>query len=212
MNNGKQNVLIAGANGTTGRMIVQLLQNSDKYRPIAMVRKQEQKERFEEDQVATVLADLEGDLSHAVKGADKVIFAAGSAGKKVIAVDQEGAKSLTDAAKKAGVLKFVMLSSMGADNPTVSDELEDYLKAKQKADDYLRASGLSYSIVRPGGLTDKDGTGKIQLREKLATQGSISRADVAKTLVEVLEDGVMQNQTFEIIAGETPVDKAVRPS
>jgi len=66
--------------------------------------------------------------------------------------------------------------------------------------------------VRPGQLTDADGTGKIHLEEKLEGQGKISRADVAKTLVEVLEDGVMQNQIFEIIGGETPVEKAVRLS
>ncbi|KYG74523.1 uncharacterized protein YbjT (DUF2867 family) [Roseivirga ehrenbergii] len=210
MTNKKQNILIAGANGTTGKIIVELLQTSDRYRPIAMVRKEDQKEAFEKQGVAAVLADLEKDLSHAVTGVDKVIFAAGSKGKKVIAVDQEGAKSLTDAARKAGVNKYVMLSSMGADNPSVSDDLEDYLKAKQNADNHLRNSGLEYSIVRPGSLTDDEGTGKIQLKEKLDTQGSISRADVAQTLVEVLEDGVMQNQTFEIISGETPVETAVR--
>ena len=210
MTNEKQNILIAGANGTTGKIIVELLQTSNRYRPIAMVRKEGQKEAFEKQGVAAVLADLEKDLSHAVIGVDKVIFAAGSKGKKVIAVDQEGAKSLTDAAKKAGVNKYVMLSSMGADNPSVSDDLEDYLKAKQNADNHLRNSGLEYSIVRPGSLTDDEGTGKIQLKEKLDTQGSISRADVAQTLVEVLEEGVQQNQTFEIIAGETPIETAVR--
>jgi hypothetical protein len=69
---------------------------------------------------------------------------------------------------------------------------------------------LSYSIVRPGSLTDKDGTGKIELKEKLEKQGSISRTNVAKTLVEVLEDDVKQNQTFEILSGEVPIEKAVR--
>lgn len=212
MNNGKQNILIAGANGTTGRIIVQLLKDSKDYRPIAMVRKQDQKERFEKDQVTAVLADLEEDVRHAFNQVDKVIFAAGSKGKNLIGVDQEGAKRLTDAAKDAGVGKFVMLSTIGADNPSISNELEDYLKAKQNADNYLRNSGLDFSIVRPGQLTDADGTGKIHLEEKLENQGKISRADVAKTLVEVLEDGVMQNQIFEIIGGETPVEKAVRLS
>jgi len=192
--------------------MVQLLKDSNVYRPIAMVRKQDQKERFEKDQVTTVLADLEEDVSHALKKIDKVIFAAGSKGKNLIGVDQEGAKRLTDAAKDAEAGKFVMLSSIGADNPSISDELEDYLKAKQNADNYLRESGLDYSIVRPGHLTDAAGTGKIRLEEKLESQGKISREDVAKTLVEVLEDGIMQNQVFEIIGGETPVEKAVRLS
>lgn len=206
----KKNVLVAGANGSTGRIIVDLLKKSDNYQPIAMVRKQEQKVRFEKENVSTVMADLEEDLSHAVKNVDRVIFAAGSKGKNLKGVDQEGAKKLTDAAKNAGAGKFVMLSSMGADNPSVSDELKEYLQAKQNADNHLKASGLNYTIVRPGSLTDEGSTGKIQLKKKLDNQGKISRADVAKTLVEVLDDNIKHNEVFEILSGDTPIDKAVR--
>ncbi|MCL6462802.1 Uncharacterized conserved protein YbjT, contains NAD(P)-binding and DUF2867 domains [Flavobacterium micromati] len=209
MKNEKQNILVAGANGTTGRLIIELLKGSDVYRPIAMVRKQEQKDRFEKENVLVVLADLEKDLNHAVINADKVIFAAGSKGKNIIGIDQEGAKRLIDASKNAGAKKFVMLSSMGADDPSVSDTLEDYLRAKQNADNYLKASGLNYTIVRPGSLTDKEGTGKIQLKEKVENPGSISRADVAQTLVEVLKNDVKHNQVFEILAGETLIESAV---
>jgi uncharacterized protein YbjT (DUF2867 family) len=209
MNNEKQNILIAGASGSTGRIIITLLKESKNYRPIAMVRKEEQKKHFEKKNISVILADLEKDLSRTVKNVDKVIFAAGSKGQNVIGVDQEGAKRLINYAKDCGATKFVMLSSMGADNPSVSEELVDYLIAKQNADDYLRASGIDYSIVRPGSLTNEKGTGNIQLREKLETQGSISRADVAHTLVEVLEDGVKQNQIFEILAGNTPIQNAV---
>lgn len=206
----KKNVLVAGANGSTGRIIVDLLKKSDNYQPIAMVRKQEQKVRFEKENVSTVMADLEEDLSHAVKNVDRVIFAAGSKGKNLIGVDQEGAKKLTDAAKNAGAGKFIMLSSMGADNPSVSDELKEYLQAKQNADNHLKASGLDYTIIRPGSLTDEASTGKIQLKKKLDNQGKISRADVAKTLVEVLDDNIKHNEVFEILGGDTPIDKAVR--
>jgi uncharacterized protein YbjT (DUF2867 family) len=206
----RKNVLVAGANGTTGRIIINLLKKSETYEPIAMVRKQDQKDHFEKQGISAVLADLEEDLSQAVKNTDKVIFAAGSKGKNIIDVDQQGAKRLINAAKEAGIEKFVMLSSMGADDPTVSNDLEVYLRAKQNADDYLKASALNYSIVRPGALTDDERTGKIELKEKLEKQGSISRADVAKTLVEVLEENIRQNQTFEILSGETPIEKAVR--
>ncbi len=212
MSKEKQNVLVAGANGTTGKIIINLLQNTNTYRPIAMVRKKDQKDHFEKENISTVLADLEEDLDHAVKNVDKVIFAAGSKGKNVIGVDQEGAKRLIDASKQVGVNKFVMLSSMGADDPSRNKDLKAYLEAKKNADDYLRASGLDYSVVRPGHLTDEEGTGKIQLKERFENPGKISRTDVAKTLVEVLEDGVMKNQFFEIIAGEIPIDKAVRSS
>jgi uncharacterized protein YbjT (DUF2867 family) len=209
MNKEKQNILIAGANGDTGKIITKILKESEDYTPIAMVRNQEQKDYFEQKNVSAVVADLETDLSHAVKNIDKVIFAAGSKGKDVIKVDQEGAKRLIDAAKIAEVRKFVMLSSMGADNPSGHDQLEDYLRAKQNADDYLKASDLHYSIVRPGSLTDTEGVGRIQLKEKIGNPGNITRADVAETLVEVLEDDIMQNQVFEILAGEVPIKEAL---
>lgn len=210
MNNKKKNVLVAGANGTTGRIIIDILQKSNTYIPVAMVRKQEQKERFESEHVTTVLADIEEDLSQVVTQINKIIFAAGSKGKNVVGVDQEGAKRLIDAAKQAGIEKFVMLSSMGADNPSQNKELEVYLQAKQNADEHLRASGLDYSIVRPGQLTNENGKGRIELGFKLSKRGSISRADVAKTLVEVLDSDVMQNQTFELLEGETSIENAVR--
>lgn len=95
-------------------------------------------------------------------------------------IKQEGAVKLIDTSKNTGAGKFVMLSSMGADHPSVRDDLKDYLKAKKNTDDYLKASGLNYSIVRPGALTNESSTNKIQLKEKLEKQGSISRADVAK--------------------------------
>jgi len=209
MTDERQNVLIAGANGTTGRIIVELLKDSNFYRPIAMVRKREQKDYFQKANISVVLADLEKDLSQAIKNIHKVIFAAGSKGKNVLGVDQDGAKRLVDAAKKAGIKKFVMLSTMGADNPSASEVMKDYLKAKQNADEYLKASALDYTIVRPGSLTDEKGTGKIKLKEKLENHGSITRADVAKTLIEVLKDDVMRNQVFEILEGQTPIEKAI---
>lgn len=204
-----ENVLVAGANGTTGKKIVNLLKASQYFNPVAMVRKEEQKEQFEKDNITTVLGDLEKDVSHTVANIDKVIFAAGSGGKKVIAVDQEGAKNLIDASKKATIKKFVMLSSMGADNPKSSDDLQDYLKAKQNADEYLKSSDLIFAIVRPGSLTNDAGTGKIELKSKLGQQGTITRDDVAQTLVRSLYDNAAINQTFEIIQGNTLIGKAM---
>lgn len=204
-----ENVLVAGANGTTGKKIVNLLKASQYFNPVAMVRKEEQKEQFKKDNITTVLGDLEKDVSHTVANIDKVIFAAGSGGKKVIAVDQEGAKNLIDASKKANIKKFVMLSSMGTDNPKASEDLQDYLEAKQNADEYLKSSDLNYAIVRPGSLTNDAGTGKIELKSKLGQQGAITRDDVAQTLVRSLHDDAAINQTFEIIQGDTLIGKAM---
>ncbi|WP_417857258.1 SDR family oxidoreductase [Xanthomarina gelatinilytica] len=205
-----EQVLVAGATGNTGHKIIQLLKSSQYFEPIAMVRKEEQQAQFRAQQVQTVLGDLEKDVSHTMKQIDKVIFAAGSGGKKVEAVDQEGAKKMIQASEKAKVKKFVMLSSMGADQPEQSEELKDYLRAKHEADAYLQASQLNYSIVRPGRLTNDKGLGKIQLSKSLNTQGQISRNDVAQVLVRSLHEAATNKQTFEIIQGDTLIGEAFK--
>lgn len=98
---------------------------------------------------------------------------------------------------------------MGADKPKDADDLQDYLQAKQNADEYLKASTLTYTIVRPGSLNNNRGTGSIRLGKSLGTQGAISRDDVAQTLVRVLHDDAAINQTFEILEGDTLIGKAL---
>lgn len=203
-----ENILVVGATGTTGKQIVNLLKSSQYFEPFAMVRKDSQVKEFEAMEVKTVWGNLEEDVTKTVKNIDKVIFAAGSGGKKVVAVDQEGAKKMIDAANKAGVKKFVMLSSMGADQPENATELKEYLEAKHNADEYLKASNVPFAIVRPGSLTNDTATNKIVLGKSLE-HGSISRADVAQVLSRVLHDGVAQNETFEIVKGETLIAEAL---
>jgi len=204
-----ENILVAGANGTTGKKIVNLLKASQYFNPVAMVRKKSQISQFEKEDIKTVLGDLEQNVSHTTKGIDKVVFAAGSGGKKVIEVDQEGAKKLIDASKSEGVSKFVMLSSIGADAPEKGEDLQDYLKAKHNADEYLKESHLNYSIIRPGQLNNEGGTGQISIGKSLDNQGSISRADVAQTIVRSLHDDAPVNTTFEILEGNTLIGKAL---
>jgi uncharacterized protein YbjT (DUF2867 family) len=203
-------VLIAGATGTTGKKVVQLLKDSDHFDPIAMVRKENQKAEFENKGIKTRLGDLENDISDIAKGVEKVIFAAGSNGKKPHVVDQEGAKKLIDSAKRANVSKFVMLSSMGADKPKKGSDLQAYFEAKHNADQYLRASLLPFSIIRPGSLTNEAGTGKIIAAQKLEKSGSISRDDVAKALVVSLSNDIGRDSSFEILSGETKIETALK--
>jgi uncharacterized protein YbjT (DUF2867 family) len=98
---------------------------------------------------------------------------------------------------------------MGADAPEKAKDLQEYLEAKNKADTYLRQSELTYTIVRPGSLTNDKGTGKIKLAKSLNTSGSISRDDVAQTLVRALHDDAPKNATFEILEGDTLIGKAM---
>ncbi len=204
-----EKILVAGANGTTGKQIVQLLKSSQYFEPIAMVRKPEQQAQFEQQKIKTVLGDLEQEVTHTVQGVDKIIFAAGSGGKKVEKVDRDGAKKMIEAAKHGKIKKFVMLSSMGAANPEAQEELQDYLKAKHHADEYLKSSGLNFSIVRPGTLNNDTAQGKIKLDESLNQQGEITRADVAQTLVRALHDDAANNSTFEILQGDTLIGEAL---
>jgi uncharacterized protein YbjT (DUF2867 family) len=205
-----ENILVAGANGTTGKKVVALLQQSADFNPIAMVRKQTQQAYFKDQNIQTILADLEDDITAVFEHSiDKIVFAAGSGGKNVVEVDQEGAKKMIDAAKNANVKKFVMLSSMGADNPEEAPKLKDFLKAKHNADEYLKNSGLNYSIVRPGALTDNSPLDCIELAPKLNKYGEISRADVAQTLVQSLYEKTAPDATFEIIKGDKKIDEAL---
>ncbi|NJB35690.1 SDR family oxidoreductase [Croceivirga sp. JEA036] len=205
-----ERILVAGANGTTGKQVVEILNNTEGYAPVAMVRKESQMEQFKSKNIDTVLGDLENDLSHAVQNIDKVIFAAGSGGKKVVAVDQEGAKNLIKEAEKANVKKFVMLSSMGADAPEKAEKLQDYLKAKHNADEFLKQSKVPYAIVRPGTLNNESAKGTIKIGDSLEKKGEITRADVANTLVSSLRESTTTNKTYEILQGDLKIDEALK--
>lgn len=209
-----EKILIVGATGSTGKRVIEILNNSQSFTPVAMVRKKGQKEIFDDMEVDAVLADLEDDdFSATMKGIDKVIFAAGSGSKtgpdKTTEIDEKGAIKIIDAAKKAGVKKFIMLSSMGADEPSKNADLEHYLKAKASADKHLRESGLNYSILRPGRLTDDMGMGKVKLASKLNAAGEIPRDDVAFLLVMSLAEPLVHNMTVEAVEGEEPIKSAM---
>lgn len=208
------NVLIVGANGKTGTRISKLLKASDKFEPLAMIRDKEQESKFKDLGVATRLGNLEKEHIGLVQDVDRIIFAAGAGGEsskeKTIIIDQESAKRLIDVAKLKGVKKFVMLSSIGAGHPEDSDELQDYLKAKQAADEHLMDSGLEYTIVRPGTLNDNEGQGKIEWKKQFDKPGEISRDDVAQVLVDVLPTQIASGKTFEIIEGSTVIDQALK--
>lgn len=208
-----EKILIVGATGATGTRVIEILKNTENFKPVAMIRKPDQSQIFEDMGVESVVADLEEDVSHALKGIDKVIFAAGSGGDtgpdKTTAVDEKGAMKVIDEAKKAKVKKFIMLSAMGTDDPSQNKELEHYLKAKKAADDYLRDSGLTYSIVQPGRLSNDMGLAKVKMAKKLNERGEISRDDVAFIMVMSLADPLVKNMSFEALEGEESIKTAM---
>ncbi|WP_193044166.1 NAD(P)H-binding protein [Mycolicibacterium baixiangningiae] len=167
-----------------------------------------------------IVLDLENSSVEAVaghlQGADAVVFAAGagpgSGAARKETVDRDAAILLADAAQAAGVPRYLMVSSMGADADAADGDdpvFTTYLRAKGAADDDVRGRpGLQATIVRPGMLTDDAGTGLVTIAESTG-RGSIPRADVAAVLVAVLDTPETGGQTFELIGGDTPVDEAV---
>lgn len=206
-------VLVAGANGQVGQHIVRLLAERD-HRVQAMIRDQDQAQRLRELGGEPVVADLEGDVSHTVEGSDAVIFSAGggpgSGAEKKETVDYGGASKLIQAAIEHGVNRYLMVSTVGAQDPeNANEKMQPYLRAKARADEELKHSGLDYTIVRPGPLTDEQGTGRIDASTELGRRKEIPREDVARTIVVALEQRNTVGKTFEVFAGDTPVEEAL---
>ncbi|WP_049916740.1 SDR family oxidoreductase [Halogeometricum pallidum] len=205
-------VLLAGAHGQVGQHAAELLGESD-HDGVGMVRAEDQVSDIEELGIEAVVADLteDEDVSRAVEGVDAVVFAAGSGGDDVWGVDRDGAIRLMEACESAGVDRFVMLSSMNADAPEESPEaLREYLRAKAEADERLRESDLTYTVVRPGALTNEEGTGRIRTGADIDRKdGDVPRVDVAQTLLAALEEEATYEVTFEMLSGDVDIEEAL---
>lgn len=184
-------VLVAGATGKTGRLLVSELSDRGA-EPIALVRDGSDTSVLPEGTTERN-ADLTNLQVGVCDGVDVVVFAAGSGGdtgpEMTDKVDREGAQRLVDLAKEAGVERFVMLSSVGADNPPEDDDITHYLKAKQAADQHLQASGLTHVILRPVALSDGRKTDAVRLGEDVDKSAQAHRADVAAVLAEAAVSG-----------------------
>lgn len=209
-------VLVIGANGQIGSRLVHKLKESE-YEPKAMVRKEEQVEQFRKEGIETVLADLEKDFSHAFDDTDAVVFTAGSGGhtpkSQTEVIDRDGAIKAIDEAKKAEVSRFIMVSALKAnrDPELWSESMEHYYDAKFKADEHLRNSGLSYTVLMPGRLTNEEGTGKVELNERIEDihDTTITRDDVASVIVELLDANAAFWKSLELLQGEDEISEAI---
>jgi uncharacterized protein YbjT (DUF2867 family) len=208
-------VAIAGGHGKIARLLGEMLvERGDAV--WGLIRDPAQEDDLHAVGVEPVLCDLEGggDLAAAVRGADAVVFAAGagpgSGAERKRTMDLGGALALIEAAKAEGVRRYVMISSMGVADPPAAggDVFGEYLRAKAEADRALAASGLDFTIVRPGRLTDEAPTGLVEVGERLE-RGEIPRPDVAAVLAAVLSADNTIGKTFDLVSGEMPVEQAV---
>jgi len=209
-------ILVVGANGQIGKYLVKKIQDTNEHTAIAMVRKEEQRAQFEEQGAKVVVVDLEGSIdqiAEAANGADAVVFTAGSGSHtgadKTMMVDLDGAIKTIEATKQEGVKRFVIVSAIGVHRREKwMGSVPYYSAAKHYADVWLRESGLDYTIIRPGGLTNDEGTGKVQVAVDLE-RGSIPREDVATTILATLENDHTIGKEFDMISGETQIKDAL---
>ncbi len=209
-------VLVIGANGQIGQRLTEMLNSHDEHKVLAMIRHQDQKEVFSAKGIETVIADLEGtveELREAMEGCEAVVFTAGSGGStgadKTLLIDLDGAVKTMEAAELAGVERFIMVSALQANNrENWNEAIKPYYVAKHYADRVLMQSNLTYTIIRPGGLLNEKGSGKISVGDKLE-RGSIPREDVAKTIVESLTNEHTKNRSFDLVSGEEQITVAL---
>ncbi len=209
-------ILVAGAAGKIGKRLTRLLVERG-HDSRGMARKGEQLEELEGMGAEPFRLDLENDsdeeVSEAVRGCDAIVFTAGagpgSGAARKETMDYGGAVKLIEAAGRENVRRYVIVSSMGYADPGGRGEMEQYLLAKLKADVAVQTSDLDYTIIRPGRLTDDDGTGSIDAAPQLGRYGDIPREDVAAAIVEALELENTKRRAIEILSGETPIRDAL---
>jgi nucleoside-diphosphate-sugar epimerase len=209
-------VAIAGGHGKIALHLSRMLsQRGDKVR--GLIRDEAQSDDLREVGSTPVVFDLEdadaAALAGVITGADAVVFAAGagpgSGAARKETVDYEGAVKLLEAARTAGAQRYVIISSMGADDPPQGDEVfAIYLRAKAQADQAVMDSDRAWTVVRPGGLTDEAGTGRVTL-DRHVDRGQIPREDVAAVIVAALDDDRTIGRVFEVVGGDTEISKAL---
>ena len=213
-----QHVLIIGANGQVGKIIATQMNDDQEFTPVALFRKEKQKDFFEEKGIDYRVVDLEEDvdtIAGAMEGIDAVVFSAGSGGgtgfDKTLNVDLDGAVKSMDAAKQAGVSRFVIVSALHADDPELWEEsgIKPYMVAKHYADRMLKESGLDYTILRPGRLFNEEGTGNITIANAEEQRG-IPREDVAATVREVLKNDNTIDKVISFNGGDTAIAEAIK--
>src|SRR4051812_16612836 len=207
-------VLVAGGHGQIGLRLLRLLaQRGDVGR--GLIRKPEQAEDLTAAGAVAVVADWEAgdDITNLPAGSDAVVFAAGagpgSGPERKRSVDYGGAVKLIEAAKACDVSRYVIVSSIGAQDPSAGGSMQPYLEAKHDADEALKASGLDYTIVRPGMLTDDPAPGHVDIPQTPGRREPIPRDDVAAVLLACLDTPSTIGQTFDLFTGDTPIAEAL---
>jgi nucleoside-diphosphate-sugar epimerase len=209
-------VAIAGAHGKIAMRLARLAADGGDD-VIGLIRNPEHAADVSGEGASPVVCDLEQasveEVAHAIAGADAAVFAAGagpgSGTERKLTLDRDGAIKFLQAAGEAGVPRFLIISSTGAEAPPPGDDVFSvYLRAKAEADQAVQASDRHWTIVRPGGLTDDPGTGRVRI-ESTPFRGRIPREDVVALLVRLLHDDRLSGRVFYVNGGEDPIEQAL---
>lgn len=212
--------VIAGGHGKIALRLTRLLASRGD-EVISLIRNPEHAQDVRAVGGEPVVCDLERaeveEVAAHLKGAAAAVFAAGagpgSGAARKDTVDRAASVLLADAAERAGVRRFVQISSMGAGSPPDPERGEvwaAYIEAKTRAEEDLRARDLDWIVLRPGRLTDEPGTCLVTLAEPPVPSGSVPRDDVAAVIVTLLGTPEVRNHTLELTSGDTPIVGAVR--
>jgi uncharacterized protein YbjT (DUF2867 family) len=207
-------VAIAGGHGKIALELTRVLAARGDV-VLGLIRKPEHADDVRAAGGEPVLCDLEGDddLAGAIAGSDAVVFAAGagpgSGAERKWTVDYGGAVKLIEACRRDGIERYVMVGSIGADPDAPGEDVfAVYLRAKGRADAELARSGLAYTIVRPGPLTDDPPTGRVTLGADVP-RAPITRADTAALVAACLGRPASAGKTFVAVNGDTPIEEAL---
>ena len=209
-------VAIAGAHGKIAlRLIPLLVERGDSV--IGLIRNPDHADEVSEAGASPVVCDLEQatieEIAEAIGYADAAVFAAGagpgSSAERKMTMDRDGAVKLLQAAIRVGAGRYVIVSAVGAEDPPDADDVFSvYLRAKAEADVAVMASDRLWTVLRPGGLTDDPGTGRVRLSAE-PYRGRVPRDDVAAVLARLLADERAAGLVLYINGGEVPIDEAV---
>src|SRR5215470_9255471 len=213
-------VVIAGGHGKIALLLEGLLAGRGD-QAVGLIRNPAQAADVQKAGAEAVACDLEAasaeDVALLLSGAGAVVFAAGAGPGSGVprkdSVDRGASVLMADAAERAGVRRFVQISTMGAGQPPRpgTDEVwAAYITAKTAAEDDLRSRDLDWTILRPGRLTDAPATGRIRLAPPPVPRGAVPRADAAAVIAALLDEPGTRHQTLELVGGDSPVTAAVR--
>ena len=211
-------VAVVGGHGQIARLLHPMLLGAG-HRPVALVRSPEHAAELEAGGVETRMLDIENSDATAFVAAfqecEAVVFSAGGGpdgnAERKRTVDLEGSLKSIEAARTAGIRRFVQVSAIDVDDPVAADAGEvwrAYVEAKRDADAALRDSGLDWTILRPGRLTDDPGTGRVALGPDVA-RAEIPRADVAEVIAAVLDTPAAAGHQWNLVGGDATVADAI---